>query len=271
MTLSHTHHQDLSPNTFAPNFVRRYVKLGLITFCIGLLDAQNAHALGNNMNKKGKNFSLGVTAGLPHFISLELGYLGLNWLSFLVGFGSFPINSLINSFVKIDPIPLATVGGNSFSVVPTTSYALYGVNATVRAHPFDGGFFTQFTYANWTFNGSVGVGLRNDTSGVSYGNIVNGSLTLGIHQLGLLIGYQFFFKFGLFIDLGLGASALLAMNGKASIGGSAADFASIVGSNNLDLDSVKTSINTQVQSALELAKAQIPALPDIFISVGYAF
>lgn len=271
MTLTQTHRPARSPQAPILKSFRLYMSLGLIFLCIFLLPAKRAHALGNNANKKGKNFSLGVTAGLPHFISLELGYLGLNWLSFLVGFGSFPINTLINSFLKIDPIPLATVGGNSFSVVPTTSYALYGVNATVRAHPLDGGFFTQLTYANWTFNGSVAVGLRNDTSGVSYGNVVNGSLTLGIQQLGLMIGYQFFFKFGLFIDLGLGASALLAMNGNASIGGSAADFASIIGSNNLDLESVKASLNSQVQSAVELAKAQIPALPDVFISVGYAF
>lgn len=233
--------------------------------------SKSSFGLGDNPNKKGRNFSLGVATGLPHFISLEVGYIGLNWLSFFAGFGSFPLNTVVNSVIKISPIPLATVAGNSFSVVPSTSYSLYGFNASVRAHPLDGGFFTQATYANWIFNGTLALGLRNDTSGTTYNNIVSGTLGLNFHQIGLLIGYQFFFKFGLFIDLGIGASYLAALTSNVSVGGSAADFASIVGTNNLDLDAVRTSINSQVQSALDLIRNQVPVLPDVLITVGYAF
>lgn len=238
--------------------------------CI-LLSVHFIKAEASENGRNGKQFAADFAVGLPQLIGLELSYIGFSKFAFGLGFGSLPIQKILDSQITLSPIPVTSVGDSTFSFVPSATYRFYGAEVFGRFYPWDSGLFTQAGYALWNFHGSISGALQNDTLGTSFNDVLSGSLAFSLPMITTSIGYQWIWNFGLFIDAGIGASILLKPSYSLSISGTATTIAELLPDASAQLDSARDQLSSQIDSALQSLSATVPVLPNIYLAIGWAF
>ncbi|MCM0605613.1 MAG: hypothetical protein KA715_05940 [Xanthomonadaceae bacterium] len=130
---------------------------------IGLLIlffSQNSYALE-------KTVRVGVTGGLPNLIAAELAYVKLSPFAFGITFGGFPVQNLISSRMSLSTIPLSVTSGSTYTITPSATYFLNGMELFMNFYPWKSAFFIRFSYANLAFQLNGTGALNNVTAGTT--------------------------------------------------------------------------------------------------------
>ena len=229
------------------------------------------HSEANAAVSKEKTIGINGIAGFPQMLGLEFRYLGLNPIHFGVSFGSLPINSILNSQITLEPIPLDLSLGDTYYMYPFTSYQALSTSVFTRYCFGEGGFFFQLMYTSWSFSASVSGSLQNETLGTSFGGAISGSASLNQAMVTPSFGYQFYIFDDLFMEFALGASILTKPTRSISLGGTAIAALMLLPGGEEEFEKAKTQIETQYNDAIDTLDRTLKILPAISIGLGWSF
>lgn len=219
----------------------------------------------------GKSFGFDLAAGSPQLIGLELRYIGWSNVSVGFGFGSAPVNGVLNKFIALPGVPVALGLSDPYTLQPSATYYLYSSSAFLRYQFQQSGFFLGATIANLTFVGNVLGNLRNDNTGSVVAGAVTGTATVSQFVAGVHGGYQLPLFWGLYGELGLGGAYMFSPSRSVTLGGTALAAVGVSPGGEAAFDSAKNSVTNTFNSFVAQYEAMFKVMPFLFITLGYAF
>lgn len=216
-----------------------------------------------------KTLALDVIAGTPQFLGLEISYLGWSTIVPGFGFGSAPINGLLNSMIRLSSVPVSFSLPDTYNLYPTATYGLYSYSGFIKIFPGKSGFFSDILLNYATFTANVSANLKNETTGGTSSNAVTGTANLNQLTLGLTVGYQFRVS-NFFFSLAGGGGWLFTPAYAVSLGGTAASVIGVIPNGEQAFSSAKSQIQTSFDSAVASYRATIKFMPIFYINVGIA-
>gem|GEM_PF-3762088 len=222
--------------------------------------------------KAGQTLSVDVTAGVPHLLSFELAYLGLGPVVVGVGFGSLPVNSVLQRNIPMDSRAIS--GG--YTLLPSGRYSFLTVSAFLRWFPLSkdkvDGMFLELNVARWKFTSSVTGDLREDSSGRVVGNALNGTIDFQQPMATFAIGYKYSIGSSFFLHGAVGATYLFKPTHTTVIGGSIEQVVPLANQSTVDsFEQAKTDVNAQIDGGVNTLQSTTKIIPALWVGMGWAF
>lgn len=224
-----------------------------------------------NENLPDKVFGVDMTAGFPQLLGLEVSYLA--WSSFVpsLSFGSLPVNNLLNSYLKLKPVPVNFSLPDTYYLDPKASFSLSSFTFQLKYFLPKSGFFGDFILSSINFGANVNADLRNQTSGATFSNLATGSASLTQWILGAAFGYQVVIGSRFYIEAALGLGYLPSPSYSLSISGTAANAVGLIPNGQQAFDDAKAQVKSSFDSAVATYHSSIKFLPFTFLNMGFAF
>lgn len=214
---------------------------------------------------------LNAVAGTPYLLGVQMSYIASAKFHFGFGFGSLPINSLLQAKIKFDPVPIDLPLDGVFNIYTSATYSITSSSVFTRYYPNEDWLFTELGYSFWKFNASVNGDLKNETLGTVSHAAISGNGTLNQHMLTLAAGYEHLYQSGFFFNIALGASWLVRVYHTVTIGGNASQIAPLVSGADEKFTAASESIKSQIDKSVQTYRDKISILPALFFSIGYVF
>jgi hypothetical protein len=220
----------------------------------------------------GQTLSVDVSAGVPHLLSFELAYLGLGPVVVGVGFGSLPVNSVLQRSIPMDNRAIS--GG--YTLLPSGNYSFLTVSAFLRWFPLAkdkaDGMFLELNVARWKFTSNVTGDLRNDSSGAVIGNALSGTIDFQQPMATLGIGYKYSIGSSFFLQGAVGATYLFTPSHTTVIGGSIEQVVPLANQSTIDsFEQAKADVNAQVERGVGTLQSTTKIIPALWLGMGWAF
>jgi hypothetical protein len=169
-----------------------------------LLGLSTASASENARDNR--KVSLGLIAGMPDMIGVQVKAEGVPNFEFGGSIGSFSMDPILRSRVPLSGVPVNLGLPDSYEIVPTASFNLFDVSIFARYFPWSTGFFTQIGFDWWHFGTNFTGDLKDINTGISTSGVVTGTLDLKQPMLSPSVGYQFFLSDRFVLDTAAGLS-----------------------------------------------------------------
>lgn len=197
--------------------------------------------------------------------------VGIPFIVVGAGYGTFPINSVLQKRVSIDNIAL----GSEFELIPRAEYSLRTGVYFARIYPFGGindGLFIEGTYAPWRFKADVTADLYSKTlNRVLLSNIIAGEVKLKEDIFSLSIGYQFLFSNGMFFSLGGGVARIERPTYEISVTGDYLRYILLIPSLREDYEKAKREVEADIDSKINEYYDKYNYVPSVFVSIGIRY
>jgi len=218
-----------------------------------------------------KSFGVDVAGGFPQFIGLEFTYL--KWSNIVpgIGFGSAPINGILNSAVHLPTVPVNFSLPDTYNLYPNANYSLYSTLIFVKYFFSNSGFFLDALLSSFTFNANIQGNLKDENTGITTSGAINGSATLTQLMVGLTVGYQFLIQSSFFIEFAAGGGYLLPPIYSTSISGTAASIVGVIPNGEQDFNNAKSQVQSAFNSAVNSYSSLTKFVPFAFIDLGFTF
>lgn len=218
------------------------------------------------------SFSVDIAAGIPHLLSFELSYWGLGPFVAGVGFGSLPVNRVLQNNIPIDN--RAVSGG--YTLLPTANYSFIAISAFLRYFPFNGnkgsGTFLELNVARWKFNANVVGDLREDGTGSVVGSALNGTIDFQQPLASVIVGYRSMLTANLFLHAGVGATYLFTPSHTTVINGAISSVLPLASQPTIDsFEQAKTDVDNQVNNGVNALETTTKVIPAIWFNMGWLF
>lgn len=245
----------------------RLVSLVLLTSSLLILSLPAGRSAAGQESR----LALGAVGGLPQMIGGEIRYLGVRGFSFGLGFGSLPINGIMNSAVTLDPQQVDLVAGKVHMLTPEAKYSMFSTTLSARYYPWEGGLFAQLGFASWVFKTQFSGTLQNVTDDTDPVEAISGSASINQTMASLSVGYQIGSGSGFFADFGLGGSFHFRPGRSISIGGLATNAGLVGASEEEALEAEVDDVEAQFNEAVDEFAAKVNFSPVLYFGVGWAF
>ena len=188
-----------------------------------------------------------------------------------MSFGSAPINGLLNSHIKLTPVPVQFSLPDTYNLYPNASYSMYSASAFMKVFPWKGGVFFDLTLSNVTFNTNIQGNLKNETSGGTFNSAVSGTAYLNQFILGVTAGYHVSIAGSAFLEIAAGAGALLPPSYSITLGGTAASAVGVVPNGEQAFSNAKSQVQATYDSAISTYRANLKFIPMSYLNLGITF
>lgn len=215
--------------------------------------------------------SLAAVAGLPDLIGVRVGFEKFFPFRATLGFGLFPINGIINQFVRFNPQPVSFVSGTPYNLYPTANYSATSFGLDIRYHVASSGFFLNLIWSNLFFASTFSAALKNETTGGTLSGAVSGNASIIQPLVGLGVGYEISFMSGFFMNFMAGASLPLATLSSVSLGGTAAQAAPLETGGDASFTAARNSFQAALDGAIAAYRAALPVIPMLTVQIGWVF
>jgi hypothetical protein len=226
-------------------------------------------------SESSKILGIEVAAGAPQVLSVQLVYWGLGTVAVGIGFGSAPVNSLIQPSVPTTTIALSLGLPDSYSLIPSSSFSLTTTSAFLRYKPTGAtgsGFISELNFARWGFGAAVNGTLLNQTTGDRTSGVATGSLDLSQPVLSAMVGYQVALADSLTVLFSGGVGYLFPTAYTTTISGSITTALPLAGAAaQADFESAKSNLNQQIRTGIDTVRSRVRWIPALSITLGYVF
>lgn len=229
-----------------------------------IFSAHSTHALD-------KTVRVGVTGGLPNLIAGELAYVKLSPFAFGITFGGFPVQNLIASRVSLSTIPLSVTSPNTYTISPSATYYLNGMELFVNYYPWKGIFFVRLSYANLAFQLNGTGALNNVTAGTTLPGAISVVANVSQPLVSAKVGWDFSLTDSITLGTGVGVGYLLTATNTTTTGGSATGAFAIAPDADAAYNSAKASMTNSFNAAVAELNAQTRIIPSAFVTLAYGF
>lgn len=218
-----------------------------------------------------KTVRVGVTTGFPNLIAAELAYVRMEPFALGISFGGFPVQGIISSAVPLSTIPLSITSANTYTMSPSATYFLNGMELFLNYYPWKGAFFVRVSYGNLAFQANGAGRLNNVTAGTSLANAITVTANVNQPMVSTKVGWDWPIGDHLSLGTGIGIAYLLTATNSISTGGSASAAAVVAPDADAAFQSAKDSMTNSFNQGVAQLNALSRILPSAFVNIGYSF